>query len=388
MRISSRVKNISASLTLAITAKAKKMKALGVDVIGFGSGEPDFDTPAYIKDAAIKAIQKGLTKYTPASGTDALKKLICEKFYRDNGLRYEPSQVIVSCGAKHSLYNIIQAICDKGDNVLIPSPYWLSYPEMVTLAGATPLFIKTDEKNNFKITPDMLKKAISKKTKALILNSPSNPTGCVYNLDELKQIADVAVRNNILVISDEIYEKIIFDGQRHVSIAGINEKIFKNTVVVNGVSKSCAMTGWRIGYLASPDEKLVTAIDNLQSHSTSNPTSISQAAAEEAIRGKDAGVGEMVTEFEKRRDYVVGRINRVKGLSCIKPEGAFYVFCRIDKKGLSGMEATERLLEEAKVAVVPGEPFGSDRHVRLSFATSMDNIREGMDRIERWFASG
>lgn len=388
MRISSRVKNVSASLTLAITAKAKKMKALGVDVIGFGSGEPDFDTPAYIKDAAIKAIQKGLTKYTPASGTDALKKLICEKFYRDNGLRYEPSQVIVSCGAKHSLYNIIQAICDKGDNVLIPSPYWLSYPEMVTLAGATPLFIKTDEKNNFKITPDMLKKAISKKTKALILNSPSNPTGCVYNLDELKQIADVAVRNNILVISDEIYEKIIFDGQRHVSIAGINEKIFKNTVVVNGVSKSYAMTGWRIGYLASPDEGLITAIDNLQSHSTSNPTSISQAAAEEAIRGKDAGVGEMVMEFGKRRDYIVGRINRVKGLSCIKPEGAFYVFCRIDKKGLSGMEATERLLEEVKVAVVPGEPFGSDRHIRLSFATSMDNICEGMDRIERWFASG
>jgi len=386
MRISSRVKNVTASLTLAITAKAKKMKAQGVDVIGFGSGEPDFDTPAYIKDAAVKAIQQGFTKYIPASGTDQLKKVICEKFQRDNGLEYSPAQIVVSCGAKHSLYNIIQAACDKGDEVLIPAPYWLSYPEMVKVAGATPVFIETDEKTGFKVPVDRLKKAITKKTKALILNSPSNPTGCVYDADELKEIAAAAVKGNILVISDEIYEKIIFDKKKHVSIAGLGRDIFKNTVVVNGVSKSSAMTGWRIGYLASVSEELVTAVKNLQSHSTSNPASISQAAAVEAIKGKADAAGEMVREFERRRNYIVERINNVKGLSCLKPEGAFYVFCRIDKEGASSMEVTEGLLEEAMVAVVPGKAFGSDRHIRLSFATSMENIQKGMDRIERWFA--
>lgn len=385
MRLSPRVKNVSASLTLAITARAKKMRAQGVDVIGFGSGEPDFDTPANIKDAAIDAIQQGFTKYTPASGTDALKKIICEKFYRDNRLRYEASQIVVSCGAKHSIYNVIQVICGKGDEVIMPSPYWLSYPEMVRLAEARPVFIETDEKNNFKISPANLKKTITKNTRALILNSPSNPTGCVYNLDELREIAGIVLENNILVISDEIYEKIIFDDKRHVSIASIDENIFKNTIVVNGVSKSFAMTGWRIGYAASCDNSIMTAIKNLQSHSTSNPASISQVAAVEAIQSKDRGVNEMVREFEKRRDYIVGRINTIERLSCIKPEGAFYVFCRIDKKGLDSMKLAERLLEEAKVTVVPGKAFGSDRHIRLSFATSMENIREGMDRIEKWF---
>ncbi|MBU1853534.1 MAG: pyridoxal phosphate-dependent aminotransferase [Candidatus Omnitrophica bacterium] len=385
MHLSSRVKKISASLTLSITAKSKKMKAEGVDVVSFGSGEPDFDTPSYIKEAAIKAIQEGFTKYTPASGTDELKKIICEKLYKDNNLKYDPSEIVVSCGAKHSLYNIFQAICDQDDEVLIPAPYWLSYPEMVRLASARPIIIETDEESNFKISPAKLNNSVTKKTKALILNSPSNPTGCVYNKDELAKIAEIALKHNILVISDEIYEKIIFEGRKHVSIATIDENIFKNTIVVNGVSKSFSMTGWRIGYLASCNGELMTAIKNLQSHSTSNPASISQAAALKALRERDDSVREMVIQFQTRRDYIVERIGNIKGLSCVKPEGAFYVFCRIDKKGLSSMQVAERLLEEVKVAVIPGKAFGSDRHIRLSFATSIDNIKKGMDRLEEWF---
>ncbi|MFH1854301.1 MAG: pyridoxal phosphate-dependent aminotransferase [Candidatus Omnitrophota bacterium] len=385
MELSSRVKNVSASLTLAITAKAKKMKQNGIDVIDFGSGEPDFDTPIQIKNAAIKAIKKGLTKYTPASGTDELKQAICNKLQRDNDLSYAPSQIVVSCGAKHSIYNIIQVICDKGDEIIMPSPYWLSYPEMVRLAEGIPVFIDTTEKNGFKVSIDKLSTAITKKTKALILNSPSNPTGCAYSLSELKGIAEIAVKKNILVISDEIYEKIIFNGRQHISIASINKEIFKNTVIVNGVSKSFAMTGWRIGYIASCNDALVSAVKNLQSHSTSNPSSISQAAALEAVMGGDSSIRGMVMEFEKRRDYIVKRVNAVKGLTCFMPEGAFYVFCKIGKRGLTGIRLSELLLEEARVAVVPGEPFGSGMHIRLSFATSMDNIREGMDRIEEWF---
>ncbi|MBU4312876.1 MAG: pyridoxal phosphate-dependent aminotransferase [Candidatus Omnitrophica bacterium] len=385
MALSSRVKNISASLTLAITAKAKKMKEQGIDVIGFGSGEPDFDTPAHIKEAGIKAIQQGLTKYTPASGTDTLKEIICEKFSKDNGLSYDPSQIVVSCGAKHSLYNIFQAICEKGDEVAIPSPYWLSYPEMVKLAEAEPRFVDADDTDNFKISPVKLKKAITKKTKALIINSPSNPTGSVYDKDELAEIGKMAADKNIFIISDEIYEKIIFDGKPHVSIASISDDIFKNTIVVNGVSKSFSMTGWRIGYIASVNKEIVSAIKNLQSHSTSNPTSISQAAALEAIKVKDNSVETMVKEFERRRNYIVERVNSIEGLSCVKPGGAFYIFCRIDNKGLSSISLSDALLEDAKVAVVPGKPFGSDQHIRLSFATSMENIQKGMDRIEEWF---
>jgi len=385
MKLSARVKNVSASLTLAITAKAKKMKAQGIDVIGFGSGEPDFDTPKHIKDAAVKAIHDGFTKYTPASGIDSLKKAICEKFQRDNNLSYDPSQIVISCGAKHSIYNIIQVICDRGDEVIIPAPYWLSYPEMAKLAEASPIFIGTDEKTNFKIQASDLKKAISKKTKVIIINSPSNPTGCVYSEKELKEIGELAVENNIAIISDEIYEKIMFDGKKHVSVASLGKEIFKNTIVVNGVSKSSSMTGWRIGYIASVNEDAVSGIKNLQSHSTSNPTSISQIAALEAIKGSDSEVNAMVAEFEKRRDYIVKRINAIDGLSCAKPEGAFYVFCKIEKEGLLSMELSQRLLEEAKVALVPGKAFGSDKHARLSFATSMGNIEKGMGRIEEWF---
>ena len=385
MKLSSRAKSVSPSLTLAITAKAKKMKQEGIDVVSFGSGEPDFDTPDNIKAAAIKSIQQGFTKYTAESGTDELKKAICDKFLKDNNLTYSPSQIVVSCGAKHSLYNIIQAVCEKGDEVIIPSPYWLSYPEMAILAEAKPVFIETDDSSGFRISLPALEKVITKKTKIIIINSPSNPTGSIYAKEELIKIGKLVSEKGILIISDEIYEKIIFDGNPHVSIASLGEDIFKNTVVVNGVSKSFAMTGWRIGYLASPDNELVTAIKNIQSHSTSNPASISQMAALEALTNSGTIVGEMKDQFEKRRDYIVERINKIKGLSCLKPEGAFYVFCRIKKKGLSSMEVTARLLDEANVAVVPGKVFGSDTHIRLSFATSMGNIKKGIDRIEEWF---
>ena len=387
MKLSSRAKSVSPSLTLAITAKAKKMKQEGVDVISFGSGEPDFDTPDNIKSAAIKAIQQGFTKYTAESGTDELKKAICEKFQKDNGLTYSPSQIVVSCGAKHSLYNIIQAVCEKGDEVIIPSPYWLSYPEMAILAEAKPVFIETDDSSGFKISLPAIKKAITKNTKVVIINSPSNPTGSIYAKEELKEIGKLLSEKEILIISDEIYEKIIFDGNLHVSIASLGEDIFKNTVVVNGVSKSFAMTGWRIGYLAASSNELVAAIKNIQSHSTSNPVSISQMATLEALNNSSGTIilDNMRNQFEKRRNYIVERINKIKGLSCRKPEGAFYVFCRINKKGLSSMEVTDRLLDEAKVAVVPGKVFGSDAHIRLSFATSMENIEKGINRIEEWF---
>ena len=385
MKLSSRAKSVSPSLTLAVTAKAKKMKQEGIDVVSFGSGEPDFDTPDNIKAAAIKSIQQGFTKYTAESGTDELKKAICDKFLKDNNLTYSPSQIVVSCGAKHSLYNIIQAVCEKGDEVIIPSPYWLSYPEMAILAEAKPVFIETDDSSGFRISLPALEKVITKKTKIIIINSPSNPTGSIYAKEELIKIGKLVSEKGILIISDEIYEKIIFDGNPHVSIASLGEDIFKNTVVVNGVSKSFAMTGWRIGYLASPDNELVTAIKNIQSHSTSNPASISQMAALEALTNSGTIVGEMKDQFEKRRDYIVERINKIKGLSCLKPEGAFYVFCRIKKKGLSSMEVTARLLDEVNVAVVPGKVFGSDAHIRLSFATSMGNIKKGIDRIEEWF---
>jgi len=385
MKLSSRAKSVSPSLTLAITAKAKKMKQSGIDVIGFGSGEPDFDTPEHIKSAAIKAIQQGFTKYTAESGTDELKQAICEKFQKDNGLAYLPSQIVVSCGAKHSLYNIIQAVCEKDDEVIIPSPYWLSYPEMAILAEAKPVFVKTDDSSGFRMAVSDFKKAITKRTKIIIINSPSNPTGAIYGKDGLREIGKIAVEKGILIISDEIYEKIIFEGNSHISIASLGEDIFKNTVVVNGVSKSFAMTGWRIGYLAAPDNELVTAIKNIQSHSTSNPSSISQMATLGALKGGGAVVDDMRKEFEKRMNYIVGRINQIKGLSCLKPEGAFYIFCRIHRKGLSSMELTDRLLDEAKVAVVPGKVFGSDAHIRLSFATGMENIKKGVDRIEEWF---
>ena len=390
--LTKRAKSISPSPTLAITAKAKAMQAEGIDIIGFGAGEPDFDTPDHIKQAAIKALSEGFTKYTPTAGIPQLKKAICDRFKEDSGLEYDPSQVIVSCGAKHSIYNIVQVLCEAGDEVIIPSPYWVSYPEMVRVAEATPVFIDTAEKDHFKITAESLSKHITKKTKLLILNSPSNPTGEVYSKKELEAIAKIAVDKNIWVISDEIYDKLVYGGVENVSIASLNPQIKAKTLVVNGVSKSYAMTGWRIGYVAG-DKEIVGAMSNLQDHSTSNPVSISQKAALAALTGPQDAVKTMAAEFEKRRNYMVDRLNKMPGISCLLPPGAFYAFPNVSKlfnksyngKPIKGsMGLTELLLTEAKVAVLPGIPFGADGYLRLSYATSMKNITGGLDRIEEF----
>lgn len=360
------------------------MKQEGEDVVSFGAGEPDFDTPVPIKSAAIKAIEDGFTKYTPSSGIPELKKAVCEKFQRDNGLIYEPGQIIVSCGAKHSLYNIFQVICDEGDEVIIPSPYWVSYIEMVRLAGGVPVILKTEQENGFKLKKDRLNKAITDKTVAFVLNSPSNPTGSIYTKSELEDIAEVLINRKVAVISDEIYEKLIYGGERHISFASLGKEAYDLTFVVNGVSKTYAMTGWRIGYLAAPSKELSSAIGRLQDHSTSNPTSVAQKAALEAIKGDQGCVENMVSEFRKRRDYMVQRINEIKGISCVNPKGAFYIFCDISGTKMDSFEFARRLLDEVKVAVIPGEPFGWNTHIRLSFATGIEDIKKGLDRIDEW----
>ncbi len=390
--LSKRVRSISPSPTLAITAEAKKMKAQGIDVVGFGAGEPDFDTPDHIKEAAKKALDRGFTKYTPASGMRELKEAVCRKLKEENGLEYEPDQVLISCGAKHSIFNAILALCDEGDEVILPSPYWVSYPEMIKLAQAKPVIIKTTQENNFKITSQQLEEAISSKTKLFILNSPSNPTGMIYTKDELRIISDILTEARIYCISDEIYEKIIYDGWKHTSIASLNPRIKELTILVNGVSKTYSMTGWRIGYAAGPKE-IIQAMSNLQSHSTSNPTSISQVAAIAALQSSQEEVRRMVDEFQRRRDHIVKRLNRIPGISCLKPPGAFYAFpdiSRIIGKSYNGkiirdsISLAQLLLYEAKVAVVPGAAFGADEHLRFSYATSMENIDKGLDRVEEF----
>ncbi len=388
MNLSKRASGIKPSPTLAIDAKAKALKAQGVDIVGFGAGEPDFDTPDNIKEAAIKAIRDGFTKYTPVSGIDELKDAIIEKFKRDNNITYDRSEIIVSCGAKHSLYNIAQALFNAGDEILIPAPYWVSYPDQAILNDATPVIVKSGD--DFLLTPELLKGKITSRTKALIINSPSNPTGMAYGRKILESITEIVMKHNIYVISDEIYEKIIYDGFEHVSIASISNDIKALTLVVNGLSKSHSMTGWRIGYTAGPKE-IISAMSNIQSQSTSNPTSIAQKAAVEALRGPQDSVKKMVEEFDRRRKYMVERLNRIEGVSCIMPTGAFYAFPKVSSlygKSFNGKviknsyDMAGYLLEEAKVAVVPGEPFGADEHIRLSYATSMENIKKGLDRIE------
>ncbi len=392
MSISKRMSLISPSPTLAITAKAKKMQAEGINVIGFGAGEPDFDTPLNIKQSAKKAIDSGFTKYTPTSGIKELKDAICKKFKNDNNLDYSPEEILVSCGAKHSIFNAVLAICNEKDEVLVPSPFWVSYPEMIKVVGAKSIFVKTTPDSDFKISPQQLQKAITSKTKLLILNSPSNPTGMVYTREELLNLSEILIEKSIFCISDEIYEKIIYDGQKHISIATFGEDIKKLTVVINGVSKAYSMTGWRIGYAAGPKE-IIQAMSNLQGHSTSNPTSISQVASVEALQGAQEDLNRMVEEFKKRRDYMVERINSIKKLSTVKPQGAFYCFVNISEvfgkifggKTISNsLELTGLLLTEAKVAVIPGCVFGDDNFIRLSYATSMENIVEGLNRIEKF----
>jgi len=391
MGIAKRAQAIQPSPTLAMAAKAKAMKAQGIDVVDFGVGEPDFDTPENVKQAGIRAIQLGFTKYTPAGGTDELKDAIVEKLKKDNGLQYERSQIIVSCGAKHSLYNIAEALFDPGDEVIIPSPYWVSYPDQVLLNDATPVIVETTEEEGFKMSAQKLAKAITSKTKALILNSPSNPTGLAYDKKTLEDIATLAVQKSIYVISDEIYEKLIYDGFTHTSIASLGQEIKNRTIVVNGVSKSHAMTGWRIGYAAGPKD-VITAMTNIQSQSTSNPTSISQKAAVEALRGSQEFIRAMNAEFAARRTYMVDRLNRIKGFSCLMPVGAFYAFPRVSVlfgKNLNGKviknsaDFAALLLDEAKVALVSGDAFGADAYIRLSYATSMEIIEKGLDRIEK-----
>jgi len=383
MELSDRVKKIHPSATLGITARANKMKAEGIDVVSFGAGEPDFPTPGNVSKAGIEAIEKNFTRYTPSTGIVQLKDAIVEKFKRDNKLTYDASQVVVSCGAKHSLYNIFQAICNDGDEVIIPSPFWVSYPEMVLLAGAKPVILNAEIKNGLKITPKQLSFVLTKKTKAVVINSPSNPTGVVYSEVELRELAKVILGSNACVVSDEIYEELIYDGLKHVSIASLGDDIFKRAFVVNGVSKSYSMTGWRIGYAAGPKD-VMSVISNLQDHSTSNPTSISQKAALEALKGSQDSVKKMCAEFTKRRDYICQRFDKMKKVSYVRPQGAFYIFVDISKSGLKSMEFAKVLLEDEHVAVIPGEPFGWDNYIRLSFAASMEDMKKGLDRIEKW----
>jgi aspartate aminotransferase len=388
--LSDRATGLKPSPTLAITAKAKSMQAHGIHVVSFGAGEPDFDTPENIKGAAIRAINQGFTKYTAVGGIDDLKDAIIQKFQRDNGLTYKRSQILVSCGGKHSFYNLAQALFDRGEEVIIPAPYWVSYPPMVALAGASPKIIHAREDNCFKITPEDLKKSISSRTKALILNSPSNPTGSAYARGELERIAEIVLSHPIFVISDEIYEKIVYDGFEFTSIASLGEEIKNRTIVVHGVAKTYAMTGWRIGYAAGPEE-IISAMNNIQSQSTSNPTSISQKASVEALTGPQDEVKKMVSAFAQRRNYIVNRLNELPGVSCYKPVGAFYVFPSFSqyygktyqgKKIGNSTDLADFLLDIARVAVVPGIEFGADPFERLSYATSMEDIREGLDRIE------
>jgi len=388
--ISKKAQNISPSITLAISAKAKQMKEEGIDVISFGVGEPDFDTPANIKNAAIEAIKQGHTKYTPASGLPQLKKAICAKLKSDNNLDYSPENIIVSNGAKHSLYNIFQAICNPEDDVIIPAPYWVSYPEMVKMADANPVIVNCTEENEFKITTEDLLNAVTSKTKAIILNSPSNPTGSIYTKADLEEIAQIAVDHNIFVITDEVYEKLVYDGEEHISIASLNEKIKDLTITVNAMSKCYAMTGWRIGYTAS-HETIAKAMNSMQSHATSNPNSIAQHASIEGLTGDQSSVEEMRLAFDERRKYMVRRVNEINGLSCIVPKGAFYIMMNIKQligttvKGIAingSMDFSELLLEHANVAVVPGVAFGVDEFVRLSYANSLENIEEALNRID------
>ena len=390
--LSNKALSVSPSPTLAIDAKAKQMKSEGIDVIGFGAGEPDFDTPKHIKEAAITAIGEGFTKYTPVAGSLDLLKSICDKLQEDNGLTYQPSEIVVSNGAKHALTNVFAALLNPGDEVIIPAPYWVSYSEIVKLNDGVPIIVLTREENSFKITPQELSGALSGKTKAILINSPNNPTGQVYSREELQAVADFAVEHNLYVISDEIYEKLIYGEHEHVSIASLNEQIKDLTIVVNGVSKSYSMTGWRIGYTAS-NTKIAKIISSIQSHATSNANSIAQKAALAAMAGPQDCVTEMNAAFAKRRDYMVERIAAIPGLSCIEPTGAFYVFMNIGglmNRTFNGhpIDSSDTfaalLLEQAQVAVVPGTGFGAPEYVRLSYALSMENIVKGMDRIEHF----
>jgi aspartate aminotransferase len=388
--LSERIKKVGASPTLAITAKAKKMKAEGIDVVSFGAGEPDFDTPEHIKNAGIESIKKGFTKYTATSGIPELKDAIIEKFKRDNGLTYKQDEIIVSCGAKHTLYNIFQSVCNKGDNVIIPVPFWVSYEEMVKLSDAEPVFVKTEERNNFVPNPKDIEKAVNSKTKIIIINSPSNPTGAVYPESVLKEIADIAVKKDVLLISDEVYEKIIYDGEKHFSPAGFSDDVKKHTITVNAVSKTYSMTGWRIGYAGGPKD-IISAMGRLQDHSTSNPVSFVQKASIAALIESQESVSEMLKAFAKRRDFTVNKLKEIKDISFSIPKGAFYVMINISKylgkRFKNSTEMATAMLDEAKLAIIPCCGFGAPDYLRMSFAISEKDIEKGIDRIKTFLGS-
>lgn len=382
-KISRRAASLTPSITLAIDSKAKQMKADGIDVVGFGAGEPDFPTPKHITDAAIKALQDGFTKYTPSSGIPELRQAAADKFQRDNGLSYKPSQIIVSCGGKHSCCNVILATCNPGDKVIIPAPYWLSYPEMAKLAEAKPVIIETTDKSEFKITPAQLRAAITERTRLFILNSPSNPTGSIYTREEIKALGDICVEKGVLIMSDEIYEKLVYDGAEHTSVASFSPAHYEHTIIVHGLAKAYSMTGWRIGLTAAP-QPIASAIDAIQSHSTSNPTSFSQRGAVAALNGPQDHLAGWLAEFAKRRAHAWERLNKIQGISCVNAKGAFYLFPNISGTGMKSMAFCEQLLKEQNVAAVPGIAFGADDYIRISYATSLANIDKGLDRIEKF----
>ncbi len=381
MEISERAAQLTPSLTLSIDSKAKAMKAEGIDVCGFGAGEPDFDTPEHIKTAAIAALQAGFTKYTPSAGIPELRQAIAEKLAADNGLTYRAGQVIVSNGAKHSCYNAILATCQPGDEVIIPAPYWVSYPDMVRLVGAEPVIVPTMERNNWKMHAEDFENAMTPRTKMLIMNSPCNPTGSVYTQEELEAIVEVARGEDIYILSDEIYEKLVYDDAKHVSIASLSKEAYDLTITVNGFSKSYAMTGWRLGYLAAP-EAVAKAVDSIQSHTTANPSSFSQRGALAALKGDQQSVADMREEFDMRRNYMLDRLSKIPNVTAVKPQGAFYVLVNVSQLGLTSQNFADRLLSKSNVAVVPGAAFGDDRTIRLSYATSIDIIKKGLDRFQ------
>lgn len=391
IELAKRVKTLTPSTTLAITAKAKEMKSEGYDVIGLGAGEPDFNTPQHIIDAAIQSMEAGHTKYTPAGGLPALKKEVAAKLKKDQGLDYEQKEIIVTSGAKHALYTLFQVLLDEGDEVIIPIPYWVSYPEQVKLAGGTPVYIEGSETNDFKITPEQLEKSISDKTKAVIINSPSNPTGMVYSKEELKALGDICIARGVLIVSDEIYEKLMYGGNKHISIAEISPELKAQTILINGVSKSHSMTGWRIGYAAG-DSEIIKAMTDLASHSTSNPTSNAQYATIAAYSGSQEPVEVMRRAFESRLDIIHAKLIEIPGVTCIKPQGAFYLFPNVKEAAKMTDcqdvdQFVERLLTEEQVAVVPGSGFGSPDNIRLSYASSLELLENAVERIKNFVES-
>jgi aspartate aminotransferase len=381
MEISERAAQLTPSLTLSIDSKAKAMKAEGLDVCGFGAGEPDSDTPEHIKRAAIEALEAGFTKYTPSAGIPELRQAIADKLAADNGLNYRAAQVVVSNGAKHACYNAILATCQPGDEVIIPAPYWVSYPDMVRLVGAEPVIVPTSERNSWKMRPEDFENAMTPRTKMLIMNSPGNPTGSVYTREELEAIVNVAAEEDIYILSDEIYEKLVYDDAKHVSIGSLSQEAYDLTITINGFSKSYAMTGWRLGYLAAPDQ-IARAVDSIQSHTSSNPSSFSQYGALAALKGDQQPLADMREEFDMRRNYMFDRLSKISNITAIKPQGAFYVLVNISQLGLTSQNFADRLLSKANVAVVPGAAFGDDRTIRFSYATSIDVIKKGLDRFQ------